>query len=51
MSEAAATADRPEPEVRPGEPIMEVRDLVKHFPIRSGLLQRQVGRASCRERV
>jgi oligopeptide/dipeptide ABC transporter ATP-binding protein len=25
------------------EPLMEVRDLVKHFPIRSGLLQRQVG--------
>ena len=27
----------------PGETIMEVRDLVKHFPIRAGLLQRQVG--------
>ena len=26
-----------------GEPILEVRDLVKHFPIRSGLLRRQVG--------
>jgi oligopeptide/dipeptide ABC transporter ATP-binding protein len=25
------------------ETLMEVRDLVKHFPIRSGLLQRQVG--------
>jgi peptide/nickel transport system ATP-binding protein/oligopeptide transport system ATP-binding protein len=27
----------------PGEVLMEVRDLVKHFPIRKGLLQRQVG--------
>jgi peptide/nickel transport system ATP-binding protein len=27
----------------PGDVIMEVRDLVKHFPIRKGLLQRQVG--------
>ena len=26
-----------------GEPLMQVRDLVKHFPIRKGLLQRQVG--------
>jgi oligopeptide/dipeptide ABC transporter ATP-binding protein len=26
-----------------GEVLMEVRDLVKHFPIRKGLLQRQVG--------
>jgi oligopeptide/dipeptide ABC transporter ATP-binding protein len=26
-----------------GEPLVEVRDLVKHFPIRQGLLQRQVG--------
>jgi peptide/nickel transport system ATP-binding protein/oligopeptide transport system ATP-binding protein len=25
------------------EPLLEVRDLVKHFPIRKGLLQRQVG--------
>jgi oligopeptide/dipeptide ABC transporter ATP-binding protein len=25
------------------EPLMEVRDLVKHFPIRQGLLQRRVG--------
>jgi oligopeptide/dipeptide ABC transporter ATP-binding protein len=30
-------------EVAAGETIMEVRDLVKHFPIRKGLLQRQVG--------
>ena len=28
-----------------GDPIMEVRDLVKHFPIRAGFLQRQVGAA------
>ena len=26
-----------------GEPLLEIRDLVKHFPIRQGLLQRQVG--------
>ena len=26
-----------------GEPLIEVRDLVKHFPIRAGVLQRQVG--------
>src|SRR3712207_9283046 len=26
-----------------GEALVEVRDLVKHFPIRQGLLQRQVG--------
>jgi oligopeptide/dipeptide ABC transporter ATP-binding protein len=38
-----ADAPRPEPEQRRGETIMEVRDLVKHFPIRAGLLQRQVG--------
>jgi oligopeptide/dipeptide ABC transporter ATP-binding protein len=25
------------------EPLVEIRDLVKHFPIRQGLLQRQVG--------
>jgi oligopeptide/dipeptide ABC transporter ATP-binding protein len=33
----------PEPGMRRGETLMEVRDLVKHFPIRKGLLQRQVG--------
>jgi oligopeptide/dipeptide ABC transporter ATP-binding protein len=27
----------------PGEVLLEVQDLVKHFPIRKGLLQRQVG--------
>jgi peptide/nickel transport system ATP-binding protein/oligopeptide transport system ATP-binding protein len=26
-----------------GEPILQVRDLVKHFPIREGLLRREVG--------
>jgi oligopeptide/dipeptide ABC transporter ATP-binding protein len=42
VSEAPSTmADAPLPAA--GEPIMEVRDLVKHFPIRQGLLQRQVG--------
>jgi oligopeptide/dipeptide ABC transporter ATP-binding protein len=33
----------PEPTARSGETLMEVRDLVKHFPIRKGLMQRQVG--------
>ncbi len=27
----------------PGEPIMQVRDLVKHFPIHAGFFRRQVG--------
>ncbi len=27
-----------------GEPVLEVTDLVKHFPIRAGLLRREVGR-------
>jgi oligopeptide/dipeptide ABC transporter ATP-binding protein len=29
--------------VTPGAPLVEVRDLQKHFPIRAGFLQRQVG--------
>jgi ABC-type oligopeptide transport system ATPase subunit len=43
MSEPATSTHTPEPANRNGEPLMEVRDLVKHFPIRKGLLQRQVG--------
>jgi peptide/nickel transport system ATP-binding protein/oligopeptide transport system ATP-binding protein len=44
MSDAPiTTADTPVPEARQGEVLMEIRDLVKHFPIRKGLLQRQVG--------
>ena len=35
MADAAATAARP--------PVLEVRDLKKHFPIRTGLLQRAGG--------
>jgi oligopeptide/dipeptide ABC transporter ATP-binding protein len=42
MSEAAISTHT-EPADRNGEPLMEIRDLVKHFPIRKGLLQRQVG--------
>src|SRR3954469_12994432 len=42
MSEPA-TSTQPSRTASPGEPLMEVRDLVKHFPIRKGLLQRQVG--------
>jgi oligopeptide/dipeptide ABC transporter ATP-binding protein len=29
--------------VADGRPLVEVRDLVKHFPVRGGILQRQVG--------
>jgi oligopeptide transport system ATP-binding protein len=29
---------------RPLEPLLELRDLVKHFPVRHGVLQREVGR-------
>jgi peptide/nickel transport system ATP-binding protein/oligopeptide transport system ATP-binding protein len=39
----ASTTDPRSREGTPGEVLMEVRDLVKHFPIRKGLLQRQVG--------
>jgi oligopeptide/dipeptide ABC transporter ATP-binding protein len=42
MSEPATSTQAHQP-ASPGEPLMEVRDLVKHFPIRKGLLQRQVG--------
>ena len=43
MSDVTPTADAPPPEQASGERLMEVRELVKHFPIRQGLLQRQVG--------
>ncbi len=44
MTEALAGVDAPEPAAGPGEPLVEVRDLVKHFPLTSGLiLQRKVG--------
>jgi oligopeptide transport system ATP-binding protein len=46
MSEATtpAPAAQPGPPARRGEPLIEVRDLVKHFPLTSGIiLQRQVG--------
>ncbi len=41
MSFTASEVEPGEPKV--GEPIMEVRDLYKHFPIRAGFLSRQVG--------
>src|SRR3954453_9286679 len=41
MSVAASEAQGTQPV--PGEKLMEVRDLFKHFPIRSGFFQRQVG--------
>jgi peptide/nickel transport system ATP-binding protein len=43
MSEPVTTAHSLESTASGGENVMEVRDLVKHFPIRQGLLQRQVG--------
>jgi oligopeptide/dipeptide ABC transporter ATP-binding protein len=41
MADTATETREPGP--RPGEPIMEVRDLVKHFPIHAGFFRRQVG--------
>src|SRR4051794_40413261 len=41
MSIAASEAQSGRP--APGEALMEVRDLVKHFPIRAGFFARQVG--------
>jgi oligopeptide/dipeptide ABC transporter ATP-binding protein len=46
MSETAtpASSAEPGPPARRSEPLIEVRDLVKHFPLTSGIiLQRQVG--------
>jgi oligopeptide/dipeptide ABC transporter ATP-binding protein len=43
MSEPAISAQSAPTPAAVGEPLMQVRDLVKHFPIRKGLLQRQVG--------
>src|SRR3954466_3273597 len=46
MSEATtpASARAPGPPARRGESLIEVRDLVKHFPLTSGIIfQRQVG--------
>jgi peptide/nickel transport system ATP-binding protein/oligopeptide transport system ATP-binding protein len=43
MSEPATSTDAEQPAPSGGDALMEVRDLYKHFPIRQGLLQRQVG--------
>ena len=46
MSEATtpAPAAQPGPPARRGEPLIEVRDLVKHFPLTSGIIfQKQIG--------
>jgi oligopeptide/dipeptide ABC transporter ATP-binding protein len=43
VSEAATSAHPAPPAGNGGDPLLEIRDLVKHFPIRQGLLQRQVG--------
>jgi oligopeptide/dipeptide ABC transporter ATP-binding protein len=43
LTDVAPTADTRVPGGNAGEPLVEVHDLVKHFPIRSGILQRQVG--------
>ena len=43
MSETV-TRESDAPAPRRGEPLMEVRDLVKHFPLTSGIIfQRKVG--------
>ena len=34
----------------PADPVLEIDDLVKHFPIRAGLLRREVGRVQRRRR-
>jgi peptide/nickel transport system ATP-binding protein/oligopeptide transport system ATP-binding protein len=41
MTDVASEAREQSP--APGEPLMEVRDLVKHFPIHAGFVRRQVG--------
>jgi peptide/nickel transport system ATP-binding protein len=43
MSEPATNPGTDRPYAEAGELLMQVRDLVKHFPIRKGLLQRTVG--------
>jgi peptide/nickel transport system ATP-binding protein/oligopeptide transport system ATP-binding protein len=46
MSEATtpAPAAQPGPPARKGEPLIEVRELVKHFPLTSGIIfQKQIG--------
>jgi oligopeptide/dipeptide ABC transporter ATP-binding protein len=43
VTDVAPAADARTPAGNAGEPLVEVRELVKHFPIRHGLLQRQVG--------
>src|SRR5919201_1952662 len=43
MSEPATSTQPEQPAPDGGDVLMEVRDLYKHFPIRRGLLQRQVG--------
>jgi oligopeptide/dipeptide ABC transporter ATP-binding protein len=40
---AASPAGQPAPQQANGAPLLSVQDLVKHFPIRRGVLQRQVG--------
>ena len=43
MTEAATSAHPAPAAGNGGDALLEIRDLVKHFPIRQGLLQRQVG--------
>ncbi len=44
MSETVTRSSGSGPSPRTGEPLMEVRDLVKHFPLTSGIIfQRKVG--------
>src|SRR5690349_20543731 len=44
MSDTAVTTGAGATQPRNGEPLMEVRDIVKHFPLTSGIIfQRKVG--------
>jgi peptide/nickel transport system ATP-binding protein/oligopeptide transport system ATP-binding protein len=43
IASPAPAADRPAPADSGGTPLVEVRDLVKHFTVRGGVLQRTMG--------
>ena len=45
MPDATTPPGAPDPVIpqEPAAPLVEVSDLVKHFPIKGGILQRQVG--------
>ncbi len=51
MSEVAEREVVGAQSARPGTPLVEVEHLTKHFPIRRGLLQREVARVHAVEDV